>query len=82
MTKTSYLITNLWIVITNWLLVLLINYKLLKNIYIYINIKYAYKNTILYIVKNWYVYSQYKRVYITNEKTIFFFFINFFDEDS
>ena len=70
MTKTSYLITNLWIVITNWLLVLLINYKLLKNIYI--NIKYAYKNTILYIVKNWYVYSQYKRVYITNEKTIFF----------
>ena len=51
-------------------------------IYIYKNIKYAYKNTILYIVKNWYVYSQYKRVYITNEKTIFFFFINFFDEDS
>ena len=76
MTKTPYLITNLWIVITNWLLVLLINYKLLKKkiyIYIYKNIKYAYKNTILYIVKNWYVYSQYKRVYITNEKTNFFF---------
>ena len=82
MTKTSDLITNLWIVIINWL-VLLINYKLLNiYIYIYINIKYAYKNTILYIVKNWYVYSQYKRVYITNEKTNFFFFINFFDEDS